>query len=73
MTTLDHAMLESLQVIATPEEIDTLVILLDGLSHGRVEAWYADFLCEIIKRLAESASTATSYNHMRSNTQPPLQ
>lgn len=73
MTTLDRAMLKSLQSIATPEEIDMLVILLDGLSHGRIEAWYADFLCEIIKHLAESASIATLRSHMQSKTQPPLQ
>lgn len=49
---LDQAMLQALQIVATEDEINTLAILLDGMTHGRIEAWYTDFIYEIIRRLA---------------------
>lgn len=52
-TPLDRAMLEALETVATPEEIDTLIVLFDGMSHGHVEKWHIDFIYEIIRRLAE--------------------
>lgn len=50
---LDQAMLEALQMVATEDEINTLVILLDGMTQGHIEAWYVGFIYEIIRRLAQ--------------------
>ena len=50
-TNLDRAMLEVLQSIATPEEINTLVNLLNEMSHGHIEPWFTDFIIEIVGRL----------------------
>lgn len=52
MTThLDRVMLEVLQSVATPEEINTLIFLLDKMSRGHIEPWFNDFIFEIIRRL----------------------
>ena len=52
-TSLDRAMLEVLKSVASPEEINTLIILLDKMSHGHIEPWFSDFICEIIRRLVD--------------------
>lgn len=53
---LDRAMLEALQAVATPEEINVLIVLFDDMSRGHVEKWQVDFIYEIIKRLAKLSS-----------------
>lgn len=47
-TSLERAMLEVLQSVASPEEINTLTSLLDEMSHGHIVPWFSDFICEII-------------------------
>lgn len=70
-TPLDRATLEALETVASPEEIDTLVILLDGMTHGRIEAWYTGFIYEIICRLAALTSTTTPRSRTQSETPSP--
>lgn len=59
-TQLDQAMSEVLQMVASPDEIKTLVTLFDDMSQGHVASWYIDFIFEIIKRLSALIETGVT-------------
>lgn len=54
-TNLDIETLAVLHAIATPDEVDQLVGILQALSTGHLPAWQIDFVIEIIRRLAHYA------------------
>lgn len=45
--------IDALSSIATPQEIDTLEAVIDLISRGRGKPWQAEYIVEIITRLAE--------------------
>lgn len=51
--TLDQRTIKALSAIATPDEIASLLAILDRLSRGHAEDWMARYIAEIITRLAE--------------------
>lgn len=54
---LDQRTINALSAIATPDEIASLLAVLDRISRGHGEDWMARYVAAIITRLAEHAET----------------